>query len=410
MGMFDTIMLDRNYECPACEKKIHSSQVKVFDNSLEEYQVRDCVSHAEEIRIVKDELFCDSCSKYTGKHIYHVVNRGILLGTAGTLKDAEDIVKDLSLEKLILWYHDLYRRYVREIVEKETCWRFLDDLREWYGERCFEKYSNDPLESFRFIHNRKHLKGALTPLESVERFLTYERMLKTLDDIWKEGGEALPVYYSEDIKEGEEIWAADVYQDDINDRCGLNWTWTVMSRKYLETDEDNEDDLPEWSIVVDKPFSERAVCMAVNNWLKGRGFEFNTKMIPFEHARFSGLLKELMQKNIESEKQKGIPVEDVMKELSQEDNRRMAEFIDQNKNKSKVFAYQGFYGSLVPDPEYDRLVGKVEKIKENIVYEGRTVKECEQRFRKAVTEYQKGNLVSCSTAQKDFNLPADNTP
>jgi hypothetical protein len=35
------------------------------------------------------------------------------------------------------------------------------------------------------------------------------------------------------------------------------------------------------------------------------------------------------------------------------------------------------------------LLGKIEGIDEDIIYEGRTVRECEQRFREAVSRYKK---------------------
>jgi len=35
------------------------------------------------------------------------------------------------------------------------------------------------------------------------------------------------------------------------------------------------------------------------------------------------------------------------------------------------------------------LIGKIEGINENIIYEGRTVRECEQKFKEAVVQYKK---------------------
>ena len=112
MGMFDTIYFDQKYTCPLCGKEIGDIQTKEFENLLNYYHVKDCISHAEDIRIIKDELFCDACSKHTGKYVYIIVVRGILLGITDTLKAAKELLNDLNLEKLILWYHDLYKRYV----------------------------------------------------------------------------------------------------------------------------------------------------------------------------------------------------------------------------------------------------------------------------------------------------------
>src|SRR5574341_1444061 len=92
MGMFDTIYFDKPYECPVCQGKIKSAQVKEFENLLEDFHAKDCVGHAEDIRIIKEELFCDHCSEFTGKNVYIAVNRGILLGTAETLEEGKKLL------------------------------------------------------------------------------------------------------------------------------------------------------------------------------------------------------------------------------------------------------------------------------------------------------------------------------
>lgn len=386
MGMFDTIYLDKEYACPMCHGKIDSIQVKEFENILEDYHVKDCVSHAEEIRIIRDELFCENCSKNTGINIYIAVNRGIFLGTAETLEGAKRLLNDLNLEKLILWYHDLYQRYIEERGEKDSYKRFLDDLREWYGEGLHEKSEDAIAKHIWFVWNLRHLKGALNPVESIERFMTYKKMMKVLDELWEEGHEILDIYYPEEIGLGEEEWSVDVYQDEINERCHLNWTWTVMSKRRLEIDGERKGDLADWVVVVEEPFSDEVVCKAVGGWLRDRGYKFRIKMVSLEQARGSGLIKKLRQMDIESEKKEAVPMERAMKELKEEENKRMAGVIEQKKDRKKVFYHEGFYGSLVPDVESGRLIGKIEEIKENIIYEGKTIKECEQKFREAVLE------------------------
>jgi hypothetical protein len=47
----------------------------------------------------------------------------------------------------------------------------------------------------------------------------------------------------------------------------------------------------------------------------------------------------------------------------------------------------------VPDVDFERLIGKIEGIKESIIYEGKTVKECDQKFRAAVLRYKKGETI-----------------
>ncbi|MBE0479006.1 hypothetical protein IBX65_07835, partial [Candidatus Aerophobetes bacterium] len=255
MGMFDTIYFDKEYNCPSCREKINSTQVKEFENTLEDYHIKDCLAHAENVRIIKKELFCINCKKHIGVNFYIVVNRGILAGVAESLEKAKKLLQELNLEKLILWYHDLYQRYIEERREKESYRKFLNNLREWYGERLYEK-PEDSSKRLWLIWNLKHFKGALNPVESIERFMTYKKMRQTLDELWDEGQEMLDIYYPEQINQGEKVWSVDVYQDEINQRCHLNWTWTVVSKKQLEMDGEREDYLPEWTIVLDELFSD----------------------------------------------------------------------------------------------------------------------------------------------------------
>jgi hypothetical protein len=378
MGMFDTIYFEKAYTCPNCQGKIDSVQVKAFENMLEDFFVKDCVGHAEEAMILKEELFCDNCSKFVGKDVYIVVDRGILLGTTERLEEAKKLLNELNMEKLLLWYHDLYKRYLREREQKHTYARFLSDVREWYGERLYERPETDSgIGQLRFLWNSSHLKGALNLIESIERFITYNEMREGLDELREEGHEILDIYYAEEMSPGEEEWSVDVYQDELNERCRLNWTWTVMNKKQLERDSEKEDELPEWMVVVEEPFSDEVVCRAVEKWLSGRGYEFGVRMIELEHARGSGLIKELRDRREELEKGETMSME------------RSADFIAAKGDKRKVFYYAGFYGSVVADVELDRLLGKIEGIDEDIVYEGRTVRECEQRFREAVSRHKK---------------------
>ena len=390
--MFDTIYFDKAYTCPKCQKRIYSTQTKAFENLLEGYHVKDCVGHAEEMRIVKEELFCDNCREFIGKSVYIVVGRGILLGITETLEEAKKLLNDLNQEKLVLWYHDLYRRYIGERNEKRSYGRFLEDLREWYGERLHERPEPDSgIERLRFIWNSRHFKGCMNPVESIERFITYKQMRKALGELWEEGRETLDIYYPEDMHLGEDSWSVDVYQDEVNERRHLNWTWTVMSKKELESEGENEEELPEWKVVVEEPFSDEVVCKAIEKWLRGRGYEFKLRMISPEQARGSGLIKRLRERGEELESGEAVSMEVMEKELKEEERKRLADFVDARADKRKVFYYEGFYGSLVADVESNRLVGKIEGIDkdEDIIYEGKTVRECEDKFREAVSRYIK---------------------
>lgn len=229
----------------------------------------------------------------------------------------------------------------------------------------------------------------MNPVESIERFVTYKHMKRALAELWEEGHETLDIYYPEDMSQGEESWSVDVYQDEVNERCGLNWTWTVISKKELEAEGEKEEELPEWEEVVDEPFSDEVVCKAIEKWLRGRGYEFMVRMIPLEQARGSGLVKDLREREEELESGEAVSMEVMERELKEEENKRLADFIAARGDKRKVFYYDGLYGTLVADVESDRLVGKIEGIDKDIIYEGKTVRECEEKFREAVSRYRK---------------------
>jgi hypothetical protein len=282
MGMFDTIKLDRPHECPICGKSIDSVQTKAFENTLEIYKVGDCISHAEDIRVVKEELFCDSCSTSAGIHVYFAVNRGILSGIATGLKEAKFLMNDLNLEKMVLWYHDLYKRYINERWKKIEYWHFLEDLREWYSERPDEKTADSLISSFSFLGNLCHLRGAVDVVESIDRFITSKRIREALVELWEQGMDVLPISYSGQVNPGERRWSVDVNQDEINERCKLDRTWTVMSKEQLDLDGGKEDDLPEWILVVDRPFSDEIVCEEIKRWVQLPRHKFEVRIISLE--------------------------------------------------------------------------------------------------------------------------------
>ena len=74
--------------------------------------------------------------------------------------------------------------------------------------------------------------------------------------------------------------------------------------------------------------------------------------------------------------------------MKEEERKRLADFVDARADKRKVFYYKGFYGSIIADVESNRLVGKIEGIDKDIIYEGKTVRECEEKFREAVSRYR----------------------
>jgi len=262
MGMFDNVNLGRSYECPNCGKGIDSVQTKAFERILEEYGVGDCISHAEDIRIVKEKLYCDACRGLPAGYVYFAVNRGILVGIGSSLKEAKGMVNDLSLEKMILWYHDLYGRYVGERDEKVVYQHFIHELETRFGKGDREE-GTQISSSLAGLRYGRYMRGAGDAVEAIEQFNTCRKMEAALDELWERGMDPLPISYEGEVTEGEPCWSVEISQAEINERCGIDRTWTVISKEQLKAEGREEEDLPYRVLVVDGPFSEEVVCKAV---------------------------------------------------------------------------------------------------------------------------------------------------
>lgn len=85
----------------------------------------------------------------------------------------------------------------------------------------------------------------------------------------------LSIYCGGDAHPRNGLWSVDVYQDRIHELRHVSWTWTVVSKKQLQADGEDETKQPEWVIVVDAPFSYDVVRAAVEKWLHARGYRFH---------------------------------------------------------------------------------------------------------------------------------------
>ncbi len=174
MGMFDTINIEKSYNCSHCGSEIRSVQTKEFGNTLSDYHAKDCVSHAEDVRIVKEQLFCDKCHEFIDEYVYLVVARGILIGVTDSLKDAQAMLNGINLEKMILWYHDLYEKYRVELREKQKSLGFMRQVIEWF-EKGYHKIKEERVEERRqlafFAWTSEYLKETQEPLEALKKYL-----------------------------------------------------------------------------------------------------------------------------------------------------------------------------------------------------------------------------------------------
>jgi hypothetical protein len=88
----------------------------------------------------------------------------------------------------------------------------------------------------------------------------------------------LSIYCSGDVRSANGLWSVDVYQDRIHELRHVSWTWTVVSKKQLQADGEDEANQPEWVIVVDAPFSYDIVRTAVEKWLHAKGYRFHVRL------------------------------------------------------------------------------------------------------------------------------------
>lgn len=188
MGMFDTIYFDESYLCQKCRAKIYATQTKAFEQTLTNFHVKDCVSHAEDIRVVKEELFCNKCAEFTGQNVYIAVFRGILVGVTDTLQAARNMLDDMNQEKLILWYHDLFKKFREQSRDKENFFRFMKNVVDWFekGHHKKKKTKAEGISDILFLFDKEYLKGAKDPLEAIKRFLAAKQKEEEESDIFND--------------------------------------------------------------------------------------------------------------------------------------------------------------------------------------------------------------------------------
>jgi hypothetical protein len=130
---------------------------------MDHFAIGDCISHAEDLAVVREQLYCYACNQ-RGPYVYLAVFRGILLAVVDNLAEAKQMLDGMNVEKIALWYHDLYRRYRFERRDKSELEGFLRDLLKWYTE-------TDKRESLYFLVHDTYFKETTDPIDAVRRFL-----------------------------------------------------------------------------------------------------------------------------------------------------------------------------------------------------------------------------------------------
>lgn len=181
MGMFDTIHFEQPLACSICQAPIAATQTKAFECLLDDFHIGDCVGHAEEIRIVRERIYCNVCRGVDLPSVYFVVYRGILVDVALDLPAAEAQLRSVSFERLILWYHDQYAKRVAERRNRGEVERFPREVVRWYTEgydrMTPEEREQKPL-SLLFLRHRDLLAAADDPVAAVRAYLA-ERSQET---------------------------------------------------------------------------------------------------------------------------------------------------------------------------------------------------------------------------------------
>ncbi len=182
MGMFDTIHFEKPFACAACQAEIPSTQTKAFDCALDDFRIGDCVGHAEEIRIVRESLFCDVCHVFDRQWIYLVVYRGILADIALDLATAETQLRTFSFERLLLWYHDLYAQREEERRKRCEVEGFLHDVARWY-EEGYDQLSQEERQKKRplFLRHSSLLESAASPVAAIRAYLDERKSSEKAD-------------------------------------------------------------------------------------------------------------------------------------------------------------------------------------------------------------------------------------
>jgi hypothetical protein len=172
MGMFDTVYFENPIACVVCQAPIISTQTKAFDCTLDNYRVGDCIAHAEETRIVRENLHCDACHTFDQQYVYLAVYRGILVDIALDLTTAEAQLRTFSFERLILWHHDLYAKRMDERRERLEVVRFLHEVAQWY-EEGYDQMSQAERDKHWtiFFSQRPILESAASPLVAFRAYL-----------------------------------------------------------------------------------------------------------------------------------------------------------------------------------------------------------------------------------------------
>lgn len=172
MGMFDTIHFEQPIACVVCQAPIVSTQTKAFDCTLDNYRIGDCIAHAEEIRVVREDLYCDACHAFNQQFIYLAVYRGILVDIALDLATAETQLRTFSFERLIFLYHDLNTKRLAERCDRLEVERFLHEVTQWYGEGYDQMSQAERDKRWMFFFSQHAiLENAASPLAAIRAYL-----------------------------------------------------------------------------------------------------------------------------------------------------------------------------------------------------------------------------------------------
>lgn len=128
-------------------------------------------------------------------------------------------------------------------------------------------------------------------------------ILEALGELQEDGVDVLDIYFAELLDDGATMWSADVLCDPINDLTMHSWTWTIRSLAEVEKIFEDDDYFvcEDWEIITNKPFSNKIVSDAINEWLTSNTVDMTTRVINIDDAVGSGYVRELRNMDLEWE-------------------------------------------------------------------------------------------------------------
>lgn len=152
MGMFDTLILNEQINCPSCGKEIKEIQTKRFSNLLAYYKIGDIILDEDIPRLIYSEpIYCD-CTKTTiGENyfLYITIVDNILISIKKSEKEAIESMNNFSYEDIVKIYKEKNKKMIELSTEYLRLKQSIKSLTNLFSRiENKEEHIFDSLESF----------------------------------------------------------------------------------------------------------------------------------------------------------------------------------------------------------------------------------------------------------------------